>query len=65
VVRDGDGVEIWMRLAGIAPSGSIKAIVWSPSNRAPLVDDTEHVGGFKGRQYAQLASEWYLSFEWN
>jgi hypothetical protein len=65
VAVDGDGVEIWMRLSGIIPSGSTKSIVWSPSGRAPLVDDTERVTTPHGRQYARLAPDWYLSLEWN
>jgi len=65
VLRDDRGVEIWMRALGIAPSGSIKSIVWSTADRSPLVDDTEHVSTFHGRQYARLAPEWYISLEWN
>jgi hypothetical protein len=65
VARDGDGVEIWMRLAGIIPSGSTKSIVWSKTERAPLVGDTDRVDTPHGHHYARLVPDWYLSLEWN
>ena len=55
VRRDGAGVQFWMKLSGIIPSGSTTSITWMPGG---VRAETRHV-------WSRLDGDWYVELEWN